>query len=201
MHELKNELQTRVDGDFQRSLDQCLIQELFEKLTGDIKVRIYYELREDLMRILKRDITFKLEQDIKQELRLEMGSSFATKAEESMRSAIQAAIPIIQDCVIRHLKNSIGCEVKGLLEDIEGAVEEQEKVLDDLAKTLEDKPKKASENTMVFQVPAWATMVAKDEVLKLRSTLVSDLHNNLKAEIKQEFSQNMEKVGKGMIDE
>ncbi|KAL2878186.1 hypothetical protein SGCOL_006436 [Colletotrichum sp. CLE4] len=185
MHELKNELQTRVDGDFQRSLDQCLIQELFQKLTGDIKVRIYYELREDLMRILKRDITFKLEQDIKQELRLEMGSSYtikaelkddllsiahkkqqvietivATKAEESMRSAIRAAIPIIQDCVIRHLKNSIGCEVKGLLEDIEGAVGEQEKVLDDLAKTLEDKSKKASENMMVFQVLAWATMVA-----------------------------------------
>ncbi|KXH41319.1 hypothetical protein CSAL01_02799 [Colletotrichum salicis] len=118
-----------------------------------------------------------------------------------MRSAIRAAIPVIQDCVIGHLEDSIGSEVKGLLEDIEGAFKEQEKALDNMAKTLDDKSEKALKNMMVFQVTAWATMVAKYEVLKQKSTLMADLHKNLKAEIKKEFSQNMGKVAKGMIDE
>ncbi|KAG7052052.1 anonymous antigen 3 [Colletotrichum scovillei] len=269
MHELKNELkkelQARVDGDFKRSIEERLIQELAQELIGGTKGRIYYELREELKFILKRDITFKVKQDVKREMRLEMvsqlkydimedvkgsviaelkeiqnevnnemkneikeevfnrikvaltqdaldqlkdtmkgeikddvfkivndaqqaiGTTLAAKAEEHMLPAIRGAVPIIQECVVANLQDALDVYFKN-----------------QLSKEMDEAIKKKTGNDsqwMLAQIEALVPVIVAAEVTKVKDTMKTDLQKDVKAEIEEDFGQDMEGLARDVVQE
>ncbi|KAK1704773.1 uncharacterized protein BDZ83DRAFT_771737 [Colletotrichum acutatum] len=264
-NELKKELQARVDGDFKRSIEERLIQELAKELTGDIKGRLYYELREELKRILKCDITSKVKQDVKREMRLEMvsqlkydimedvkdsviaelkeiqngvnnklkneikedvfnrikvaltqdaldqlkdtmkgeikndvfkivhdaqqaiGTTLATKAEEHMLPAIRGALPIIQGCVVANLQVALDFYFKNQLS----------KEMDDAIK------KKTGDDSqwMLSQIESLVPVTVAAEVSKVKDAMKTDLYKDVKAEIEEDFGQNMEGLAHDVVQE
>ncbi|KXH37378.1 hypothetical protein CSIM01_06146 [Colletotrichum simmondsii] len=175
--ELK-EIQNEVNNEMKNEIKEEVFNRIKVALTQDALDQLKDTMKEEI-----KDDVFKIVHDAQQAI----GTTLATKAEEHMLPAIRGAVPIIQECVVANLQDALDVYFKNQLS----------KEMDDAIK------KKTGDDSqwMLCQIEALVPVTVAAEVAKVKDAMKIDLQEEVKAEIEEDFGQDMEGLARDVVQE
>ncbi|KAK1466125.1 hypothetical protein CCUS01_07473 [Colletotrichum cuscutae] len=172
--------------EIQNEVNNELKNEIKEEVFNRIKVALTQDALDQLKDTMKGEIKNDVSKIVHDAQRA-IGTTFAAKTEEHMLPAIRGAVPIIQECVVANLQDALDFYFKNQLS----------KQMDDAIK------KKTGDDSqwMLSQIEALVPVTVAAEVTKVKDAMKTDLHKDVKAEIEEDFGENMEGLARDVIQE
>ncbi|KAI3529503.1 hypothetical protein CSPX01_15475 [Colletotrichum filicis] len=172
--------------EIQNEVNNELKNEIKEEVFNRIKVALTQDALDQLKDTMKGEIKNDVSKIVHNAQRA-IGTTLAAKTEEHMLPAIRGAVPIIQKCVVANLQDALDFYFKN-----------------QLSKQMNDAIKKKTGDDsqwMLSQIEALVPVTVAAEVTKVKDAMKTDLHKDVKAEIEEDFGENMEGLARDVIQE
>ncbi|KAK1476935.1 hypothetical protein CTAM01_15286 [Colletotrichum tamarilloi] len=191
---LKRDITFKVKQDVKREMRLEMVSQLKYDIMEDVKGGVIAELKE-----IQNEVNNELKNEIKEEVFNRIKVALTQDALDQLKDTMKGEIKNDVFKIVHDAQRAIGTTIAAKTEEhmlpaIRGALSKQ---MDDAIK------KKTGDDSqwMLSQIEALVPVTVAAEVTKVKDAMKTDLHKDVKAEIEEDFGENMEGLARDVIQE